>query len=278
MIKKRWLAASLCLLLGLALSALAAPRPVVDGAGLFTAAQEAELRTQIETFREKTDMDFAVITSSDAHEGSAAEVADALYEKGGYGLGDDASGALFYIDMYQREYYLCTTGAMIDYVTDERLESALDACAPSMGRGDYAGAAQRMLKAVQRYAEQGIPEGQYRYDVLTGRRLTARHKRLTPGETLVCALIAAAVGLIFVKSVEGRYKLKGSTYAYDFRDNSLVKLTGQTDDYLRTTTTRTRKPDPPRSGGHGGGGSHHGGSGVHMSHGGMSHGGGGRKF
>lgn len=276
--KKRFAAVCLCLLLCLAAGALADGRRVVDDAGLFSASQEKELEEQIEAFQQKTGMDFVIYTSSAAHEGSQQQVADGLYDLGGYGLGEDHSGILYYIDMAERIPYLTTTGAMIDYMTDERIDEAHERSYRYLASGDYAGAARQMIATVQSYVARGIPEGQYRYDVVTGQRLTARHKALTMGEIAVCALGALAVALLFMKSVEGRYRLKGSTYEYHFRENGQMRITGQTDQYLRTTTTRTRVTPPPSSGG-GGGGAHHGGSGVHTSGGGVSHGGGaGRKF
>ncbi len=274
--KKRFFVVCLCVLMCLAASAMADAPRVVDDAGLFSAAQEQELEERIGAFQEKTGMDFVIYTSSAAHEGSQQQVADGLYDLGGYGLGEDASGILYYIDMYERIPYLTTTGAMIDYMTDERIDDAHERCYPYLAMGDYAGAAERMISVVQEDVSRGIPEGQYRYDVLTGRRLTARHKALTFGEIVLCGVAALVAALLFVKTVEGRYCLKGSTYEYQFRVNGQMHITGQTDDYLRTTTTRARRSPPPSSGG---GGGHHGGSGVHTSSRGISHGGGaGRKF
>lgn len=276
--RKRFGVICLCLLLCLAAGALADERRVVDDAGLFSASQERELEERIEAFQEKTGMDFVIYTSSAAHEGSQQQVADGLYDLGGYGLGEDASGILYYIDMYERIPYLTTTGAMIDYMTDERIDEAHERSYHYLASGDYMGAAKQMISTVQGYVARGIPEGAYRYDVVTGRRLTQRHKALTLGEIALCGLGALAAALVFVKTVEARYRLKGSTYEYSFRENGQMQITGQTDDYLRTTTTRTRRTPPPSSGS-GGGGGHHGGSGVHTSGGGVSHGGGaGRKF
>lgn len=275
--KTHFFAICLCVLLCLTAGAMADMPRVVDDAGLFSAAQERELEELIEAFQEKTGMDFVIYTSYTAHEGSQQQVADGLYDLGGYGLGEDASGILYYIDMYERIPYLTTTGAMIDYMTDERIDDAHERCYRYLASGDYAGAAKRMISVVQDYVSRGIPEGQYRYDVVTGRRLTARHRALTSGEILLCGAAALVAALLFVKTVEGRYHLKGSTYEYQFRENGQMHITGQTDDYLRTTTTRARRSPPPSSGG--GGGGHHGGSGVHTSGGGISHGGGaGRKF
>lgn len=274
--KRLSLVLALCLLC-LSSLALADTPHVTDEADLFTSAEEAELEALILQFQEKTNMDFAVLTTEDDR-GSLQATADAFYEQGGYGLDEYRSGAAYYIDMYQRTPYLSTTGVMIDYLTDERIEAAHESSYDRLVQGDYAGAVEQMIYAVYGYVQAGIPEGQYRYDVVTGQRLTAFHKSLTPSEVLVCGLIALVLALLFIKNVQGRYALKGSTYSYDRAANAACTLTGQTDDYLRTTTVRAPKAPPPQPGG--GGSSHRsGGSGVHTSSGGMTHGGGaGRKF
>ena len=256
-------------------AALADGERVFDRAGLFTASEVRELEQEILSFQEDTGMDFVIVTSDESHNGSAQQIADAFYEQGGFGLDEEKSGILYYIDMDDRYHYLSTTGAMIDYMTDARIENAIDEVTRYLSGGAYAQGASQMISIVRQYVRSGIPEGQYRYDVVTGQQLTARHKALTKNEILLALVIGFVVCLIYVACVKSRYSLKGSTYHYSYQDNGVMKLTGQEDTYLRTTTTRMRKPDPPENtGSHGGGG----GSGVHTSSGGTSHGGGGGHF
>ncbi len=267
-----------------------APAPVVlpdasadtsrirDDADLFTAAEEVQIAQRIAQFQKNTGMDFVVMTSKRSHEGlSAAQLADDFYDYGGYGLDEENSGMAYYIDMYEREHYISTTGAMIDYMTDERIDTAISNNARYLSTQMYAQGALNMIDIAERYYRSGIPEGQYQYDVLTGQVLTARHKALTGGEIGLGAIIGIVVGAIFYGSVHGSYKLKGSTYSYDVRSNSMLNMTDTEDTYTHTTTSRVRKPEPPRSsgGGFSGGG---GGSGVHIGSSGTSHGGGGGRF
>lgn len=255
--------------------ALADGDRVFDRAELFTASEVQELEQEIQAFQEETGMDFVIVTSNESHKGSAQQIADAFYEQGGFGLDEEKSGILYYIDMDDRYHYLSTTGAMIDYMTDARIENAIDEVTRYLSAGAYAQGASQMISIVRQYIRDGIPEGQYRYDVVTGQRLTARHKALTKNEIILALVIGFAVCLIYVACVRSRYSLKGSTYHYSYQDNVAMKLTDQEDTYLRTTTTRVRKPDPPENtGSHGGGG----GSGVHTSSSGTSHGGGGGHF
>lgn len=254
--------------------AMAAQPAVIDDARLFAAYEEAELESLIEAFREETGMDFAIFTSDAAYNASQQEVSDAIYEQGGYGLDEERSGVLYYIDMYNRIPYLATTGKMIDYLTDERIEAAHENSYGYLANGQYGNAAAAMIQAVASYVKRGIPEGQYQYDVVTGEYVTPRHKALTGSEILVSALIGLVVALLYTKSVQGSYTLKGSTYNYDVRSNVHMQMTDTQDQFLRTTTTRTRKAPPPSAGG-----SSPGRSSVHTSSGGMRHGGGaGRKF
>lgn len=256
-------------------AALADGDRVFDRAELFTASEVQELEQEIHAFQEETGMDFVILTSSESHDGSAQQVADEYYDQGGFGLDEEKSGILYYIDMDDRYHYLSTTGAMIDYMTDARIENAIDEVTRYLSAGAYAQGASQMISIVRQYVRAGIPEGQYRYDVVTGQRLTARHKALTKNEIILALVIGFAVCLIYVACVRSRYSLKGSTYHYSYQDNGAMKLIDQEDTYLRTTTTRVRKPDPPENtGSHGGGG----GSGVHTSSSGTSHGGGGGHF
>lgn len=272
------LACALALCAALPASALA--ERVFDRAGLFSQSEIAQLESAIAEYQRATNTDFVLLTSDSAHAGnSQQQIADEFYDRGGFGVGEDKSGVLYFIDMYDRVPYLSTTGEMIDYLTDERIEAAHERCWNALSRGDYAAAAQRMLSALEGYVRAGVPEGQYRYDVVTGRRLTARHKAITPMELTVTLILSAMVAVIWALGVRSRYMLKGNTYEYNFRDNSDVRLTHRADDYIRTTSVRTRKAQPPSGGGMGGGGHSGGGSGVHSSSGGSSHGGGaGRGF
>lgn len=275
--KQAWLALLTALLLASVLGgALADGARVFDRADLFSSSEERAIEESIAAFQESTGMDFVVLTAREDYDGSQQQVADAFYEQGGFGLDDEHSGIIYFIDMYDRYHYLSTTGQMIDYMPDVRIDSAIERCKRYLSAGDYAGAVQHMISLVSDYVRSGIPEGQYRYDVVTGQRLTARHKALTKNEILLALVIGLVVCLIYVACVKSRYSLKGSTYHYSYQDNGSMKLTDQEDTYLRTTTTRVRKPDPPEStGSHGGGG---GGSGVHTSSSGTSHGGGGGHF
>ena len=166
---------------------------VFDQMDLFTAVEIAELEEEIAQFRRETGMDFVVLASDDSVEdGKQQDVADDFYDEGGFGMDEEHSGVLYYIDMHNRWHCLSTTGAMIDYMTDERIEAVIENGASYLKAGHYAEAVSAALGSIQRYIDAGIPEGQYRYDVLTGQRLTVENEMLPSGEMLMSAAVVFA--------------------------------------------------------------------------------------
>ena len=139
-------------------AALADGDRVFDRAELFTASEVQELEQEIQAFQKETGMDFVIVTSNESHKGSAQQIADAFYEQGGFGLDEEKSGILYYIDMDDRYHYLSTTGAMIDYMTDARIENAIDEVTRYLSAGAYAQGAFQMISIVRQYVRAGIPE------------------------------------------------------------------------------------------------------------------------
>lgn len=248
---------------------------VFDNAGLFSNTEIQQMELNIAQFRQDTGMDFAVLTSDEPHANiSTHTIGKEFYEKAGFAM----DGVLYYIDMDERWHDLVTSGNMTDHMTEERINSAIEGSTRFLSSEAYVQAVSTMMNTLRKYIRAGIPEGQYRYDLITGQRLTARHKALTANELWISAAIAIVAGFIFTASVRSRYQLKGTTYKYILRDNSQMTLTDSDDQFLRTTTTRVRKPDPPSNssgGGFGGGGR---GSSVSSSSSGRSFGGGGGRF
>ena len=315
---KKWiclLAVALALLLPL--SAMAQQR-VFDNANVFSAAEEQIITDAVDAFIQETGMDYAVITINESLGNQTwKEQTRSYYRSLGLGTGDDASGALYCLNFYPdgRYEYLYTDGKMIDYMTDARIESALNQSNPKLKDGLYAEGALAMIDAVLYFVRQGVPSNQFRFDEDTGEVLSVsnaadspswmrtvqanldqvnpeggyyydsqtdtvyyrKFRSITMTEALIGAGVCLLIGLAFILIVSSRYKLKGSTYHYDYNANTRVDMTDSDDTYLRTTVTRTRRAQTTGGGGGGGsGGFSGGGGGSSVSSGGG--GGGGRSF
>ena len=226
---------------------------VFDEADLFTPAQEQALEEDVAALRAQMQMDVVIVTAADAQGKSARAYADDYYDDNGFGVGEDHDGVLLLIDMDNREAYISTCGAMIDLLTDGRIDAILDGVVLRLQEQDYAGAAQAFLARTQSYFEAGAVSGQYQYDTQTGQRSDQSAFPMLL-RIAICAAIAAAAGGITVWAVKSRYSMKTEAY------------------------TLTSRQIPRETSGAGSGGSSSRRSSTHRSASGRKHGGGGRKF
>ena len=264
-----------------ACSALGEHEWVIDDASLYSENEIEQMKTMISEMVDTFQMDIGVLTTYDvpnSHGNDAVTVdyADGFYENNGYGIGEDRAGVLFILDMTNRYNYLSTAGTMADYLNDHRVEEILSSADEYLASGKYGNAMLAQLNMLKRFLKAGIEEGSFRYDIVTGKRLSGIYNKLTTNELIVAVACGIAAGLIMYLIVASSYLLKGKTYHYSLgKENVHVNMQRDDEVFIRERVTRT--PIPRASGGGGGGGGGRG-SGMHMSSGGMSHGGGGHHF
>lgn len=274
---KRFLC-TLWVLLLLPMLAMAETQPVVDDASLFTASEIQQMTAIIRRIQETYQMDAVVVTSRAVKEDSWGDgdvsqaFADDYFDYNGYGLGTDEAGLLYLIDMTNRVPVISTKGVMIDYITDHRLEEMFDNSASYLKHGQYGQAAITVLTTLEGFLQEGREEGSFRYDAVTGERLSGLYNKLTKSEAVFSVIVGLGCALLFVCVVSFRYSLKGSTYKYDPAQHCQISWLDRKDRFLRQSIVRTRN-EPSGGGGHGGGGGGFGSS-VHTSSSGSSHGGG----
>lgn len=274
----RILCLAVCLFLLLVPAAAASAR-VFDDAAILTADEAGALEEAIASLPESFPLDIVVHTTNSTNGQVLRDYADDYFDYGGFGKGEDYSGAILVIDMGEREVAISTCGKGILYLTDDRIDRLLDAVVDGLADSDPYKAALAYINGVKGYVNQGIPDNQYQYDEETGE--ITRHYALSPGEAAASVGVAAAVGLICVLSVFAVYNKKpAQNYSYNYRANSRLTLTQQEDRLVNQfVTTRVIPTPPPSSGGgfhsSGGGGGR---STTHHSSSGRSHGGGSRKF
>lgn len=274
---------SLMLALLLLPAAALADAQVIDDANVIDADMEQKITRAIEEIEAEYQIDLVVLVTYDVPDdysdsGWRVEAyADDFFDNGGYGMGDDYAGMLYMIDLNNRIPWISTSGVMIDYLNDRRIDELHDASNAYLVSGQYGKAALNVVERTGDYLRQGREKGQFRFDRDTGDRLTGLYNPLEGYEILLAAGGGVLVAVIFIGAVSGAYNLKGSTYSYPLNQKSTFTMTRDDEQFLRQTVTRTA-----RSTGSSGGGGHGGssrGSSVHRSSSGRSHGGGGgRRF
>lgn len=273
-----WLALALLPLIALA------DVQVIDDAGALSASEEAAITAAIEEVERAHQVDLVVlVTRNTPYDSSESlwrvrDFADDYYDNGGYGMGADFSGMLYLIDLNNRVQWISTGGVMIDYITDYREELILDEAEPYLYDSEWGRAALAAIRRTGEFMDRGREKGSFRYDEVTGERLTGLYNPLEGFEILLAGGGGAAVAGIFMAMVNGSYNLKGSTYHYDLKQNGSCTFTRDDEEYVRENVSRMARVSTSGSSGGGGSRSRSGGSGVHRSSGGRSHGGGGRRF
>lgn len=240
---------------------------VVDQADLLSDQEEQMLGKTARELSEKWNQDFVLVTTSDTEGKTAEEYADDYYEEHHF----QKNGVLYLIDMDNREVWVSTSGAMIRFLTDYRIELVIDAGYEELKAGNYADCLQNMMAKTENFLEEGIPDHQYTYDVETGK--ITRYRSVTRGEFFAALAAAAVCCIIFVIAVNSSYKMKHGKYSYPFQDKGRLKLIQKEDHFVNQVVTRRKIQKDTSSGSSGSGRSS-----VHTSSGGHSHGGGGRKF
>ncbi|MBQ8160683.1 MAG: TPM domain-containing protein, partial [Clostridia bacterium] len=259
---------------------------VRDDADLYSAAEKATMEELIRQMNETYQVDITVLTTydvpySNGRDEVTVDYADRYFEDQGYGLGQDRSGMVLLLDMTNRFNYLSTAGIMIDYLNTHRIEEVLSSADNYLYSGQYGSAMIAELRQVQRFLQKGIEEGSFRFDAVTGERLSGIYNPLTQSELLMAIVAGAAVALIMYFSIQKNYAMKDGTNTYRYPLGSISQhLSMHRDDevFLRQHVTRQRILRDTSSGGGSSSGGHSSGSAVHTSSGGMSHGGGGHHF
>lgn len=260
---------SVILLIGLffcfATTVQAADDSVEDRAGLFTPEEISQFKELITPIEEKSKARVFILTTNQNNMSTEKFADFFMLEK----IGKDANGVTFLIDMDNRGFHISTSGNMIDYIDDKRLNQALDEIEPSMINRNYFQAGKIFIKNVDQNFELGVPGGHYRIDTETGKII--RYKVLTGTEIGIAFVLSIVLSAVFVIINISKYRLKFGTYKYPFREKSALNLTTRNDHLINSFVTTRRIPRNNSNSGGGGGSSTH-------STGGGTFGGGGRSF
>lgn len=235
---------------------------VVDDAGIFTDAQEAEMAARIAEIQQTYNYDFVVYTdNSDYGLGRGVCAAD-FYQFGGYGYGDDYSGGILYICMEpgNRGWWTAARGSYRNLFTEENCNAIDDRLEPYMVDGDYGTG---VLNYLDDTAEL----------MRTGKVPRTIHYGLSIAAAVVTFLLGGGVTTGILRS--NMKTVRHATEAYNYLEKNSFHLRRSNDFFLHRSVTRTLRPKEEKSGGGGGHSSY---SGGYHSSGGGSFSGGGRSF
>lgn len=219
-----------------ALPAFAAEETVADHAGLFTEQEIQKLNEEAEALNAKIKGEVFIQTTN-SNTGDIELYTDRYLSRR---IGNDNNGSALVIDMAQRKFHVSTSGNMIDYLTDSRLDKLLDAVFDQMAEGNYYQAALVYLQKAEGFVEAGVPADHYRIDRDTGK--ITYYKVITPLEIAICLAIAAVISIAFFIIVKSRYQLKMGGYKFNYLEKSSIDLTQKEDRLVNSFVTTRRIP------------------------------------
>ena len=163
--KKGFVLLMMVFLLLSVLPASAAEQRVFDNADLLTAEEEQNLQQFCEDAKEEYDIDFAYLTTKDTEGLSTREYGAQFYIEQNLGVGEDYSGAIFVLDMGEREGQLVTCGEAMEMITDADADAIWDEISSYFSNGDYYGGMEQLWWDVdslcadyQTYGAEGRPK------------------------------------------------------------------------------------------------------------------------
>jgi len=262
----------LLLLSGFAIPVFAvSPPPVSDNENILTEQEELTLYEQIQELKAEYNIDVMIVTTESYHGESAQQYADSWYDFAGGG----EDGVLFLLSLYQREWYISTSGKMIFALTDYGIQELGETVAVYLSEGQYFDGLEMFLLLLPGYleaSESGTPaDGQADYSgsYYHGEQDNVIYYEDSPSFFLALAIgMTAGLVTILIMRISMNTKRRQRSASVYMKEDT-YHITTQRDFFLYSNISKVRKQQNTSTGG---------GSSVHRGSSGRSHGGGGGKF
>ena len=118
---------------------------VFDNADIFTEEEESLLEKRIDKFQVEVQADAVILTEKDGSVQDPELRAQDYYEAGGFGLGEQHSGIILYINMETRDIAACASGETKYVLLRTDLDTVINAGYENLGSAEYADSMAAML-------------------------------------------------------------------------------------------------------------------------------------
>jgi len=245
---------------------------IYDFSEVISEEDEKDLYNLIQNFKEKTNMDLVIVTSSLVY---TSDKENENYASDFYDFNDfSRNGLIFYRNTYEKDPYygLYSFGNAQLIFTTERIDNSggiLDSIYDDIHNGNYRECIIHLIELLEKYYAMGRDSSYNNYYVDENGYLQKKKNYVAPilpalGFSALCT--ALTLGSMIKKNKMVRIATKAAEYV----DRSSIKFTAKQDNFIRSATTSHYVP--PSSSSSSGGGGHSSFSG----HSGGGHSGGGR--
>jgi uncharacterized membrane protein YgcG len=125
---------------------------VYDYAEMLTEDEVATLESAIADFRALSGKDFLYLSTYENLQGNEnGDYMSGFYQSHGFGDGDNRSGVMIYLDLYNNSYYVQNFGDMDSFVSQEALNQIMSDSNAPMGEGKVLDAVLQVIGAYSAY-------------------------------------------------------------------------------------------------------------------------------
>ena len=249
---------------------------VIDEADLLSDDEEARLNEKLNEISYRTQEVVVVLTTDTTGGKTSTEYADDYYDYHGFGLDEENSGVLLLVSMYERDWWISTTGKAVDQFTESGYNYISDRFVPYLSSGDY----YKGFTTFADLADEFITHEQQTGEAYGSSGNSSEVMPLQQEKDLKDQIpgMAGGMGVIsffiaLIRSFSLKRKLKsvlGQSEAGAYAVSGGANITGHSDVFLYHNLVMLPRVDSKSGGGIGGGG--------HIGSSGTFQGGGGGKF
>ena len=236
-----------------------------DSASLINDSYEEKLTNRMQEIADKYNINFIILTTETTDGKTLQDFADDYYDEKFY----NEDGFTIAIDINSREIYASGVGTGVDNISDYEIDNIFDSARSYLSDGDFDSAFAQMLDTFDYYFSYDDTQDIEEY--LNYNDAEEKERSFGLGNLGISGVIGAIssfiTGLVLKKDLKSVAPKRSATgYGKD------LVITGMSDFYLGSHVSKTPivKHDNHNSGSHG---NYGGGHSVHISSGGVSHGG-----
>lgn len=243
-----------------------ATQKIYDYGDFLTLSEETTLKSMIDDYTNKYDLDMVIVTKEDYPYSSMRSYAQDFYDYNDFGVGDTKDGILlfFNIDSEGPIVEIVTTGEGIRMYDDARIDNLLNSMSSVKYDGNYT-IIETFIKRADDYASQGVPSSNK--NTYIDEYGDLQYKKSYP--VIPILIISGVITLVVMLIMINKNKMvKKATNASQYLDMQSLNISTRTDRFMHTHTNRVRIQSNNGSGG----------SSISRGSSGRSHGGGGGRL
>lgn len=219
-----------------------------DNADLFSVTEEEKIKTEINEYIDKHNMDLVIVTTSINTYGNTESFLEHFYQDNNFGITSKKTGTIMAIDLDNGSYEYISFGEMQRYLDDNRIDEVYDYVDEmyNSNNKDYYVLTTSFIEQLDYYVSLGIPDSNKNTYVSDDGIMHI--KKTFPFLSVFGIAILISSVVVFIIARKSKM-IKKAVTANNYLDGKSVNITNRVDRFVTTHTTRVRKSSDSSSGG-----------------------------